>query len=213
VCLTSKRTAATSPLSSRSLAKRGTRTTSRIVRVNGVGPVLLERSTRARRIVISVRPAGVRVAVPSRVPFKHALEFVSLKKAWVRRHLDKIEREESRRFALAGSFARINRPAAAKKLKARLDYLAGQYGFSFNRVSIRDQKTRWGSCSHANNISLNMKLVILPPELLDYVLLHELVHTRIHDHSPRFWAELDRYVGNARALASRVRNCGIPLSE
>jgi predicted metal-dependent hydrolase len=194
------------------LAKRGARLASRTVRVDGIGPVLLERSARASRIVISVRPTGVRVAVPSRIPFQQALEFVSLKKAWVRRHLDKIEYEESRRRALAESFVRIDRPAAARKLKARLGYLAGQHGFAYNRIIIRDQKTRWGSCSHANNISLNIKLVMLPPELLDYVLLHELIHTRIHDHSPRFWAELDRYVGNARALASRVRNCGIPLN-
>jgi predicted metal-dependent hydrolase len=194
------------------LAKRGTRTNSRLVRVKGIGAVLLEHSDRARRIVISVRPAGVRVALPQRVPFQSAIDFISLKKAWVRRHLDKIQQEESRRRALAESFSRIDKPAAARKLQARLRHLARKYGFAYNRVIIRDQRTRWGSCSHGNNISLNVKLVMLPLELMDYVLLHELVHTRYHDHSPRFWAELDRYVGNARALAARVRNCGIPLA-
>jgi predicted metal-dependent hydrolase len=183
------------------------------VRVDGIGPVLLERSTRARRIVISVRPASVRIAVPPRVPFEQAIEFIALKEAWVRRHLARLKREESRRRALAESFARIDRPAAAGKLRERLRYLARKHGFTYNRVIIRNQKTRWGSCSHSNNISLNVKLVMLPPELLDYVLLHELVHTRIHDHSPRFWAELDRYVDHARAFATRVRNYGIPLSE
>lgn len=186
--------------------------TSRTVRVNGIGPVLLERSARARRIVISVRPAGVRVAVPPRVRFEQAIGFVTLKKAWVRRHLERLEREERRRRALAESFARIDRPAAAEKLRKRLRCLAVKHGFSYNRVTIRDQRTRWGSCSHGNNISLNVKLVTLPPALMDYVLLHELVHTRFHDHGPRFWAELYRYVGNARALASRVRDCGIPLA-
>jgi predicted metal-dependent hydrolase len=181
------------------------------VRVKGIGPVLLERSARARRIVISVRPAGVRVAVPPHLPFAQAIEFVTLKQTWVRRHLEKLEREESRRRALAESFARIDRSAAARKLQERLRYLAVKHGFTYNRVTIRDQRTRWGSCSHGNKISLNVKLVMLPPELMDYVLLHELVHTRVHDHSPRFWAELDRYVGHARTFAARVRNCGIPL--
>ncbi len=208
---TSRRTGASSPSRARSLAERRALMTSRIVRVEGIGPVLLERSARARRIVISVRPAGVRVAVPSRVPFPQALEFVRLKKGWVRRHLARLAREEKRRRALADAFARIDRPAAARQLKDRLRYLAGKHGFSYNRVTIRDQRTRWGSCSPGNNISLNVKLVLLLPELRDYVLLHELVHTRFHNHSRRFWAKLDRYVGDARALASRVKNCGIPL--
>jgi predicted metal-dependent hydrolase len=194
------------------LANSGTRPNSRLVRVKGIGRVLLERSDRARRIVISVRPARVRVAVPPRVPFQRAVDFITQKKAWVRRHLDKIEQEESRRRTLAESFASIDKPAAARKLQARLRHLAGKYGFTYNRVTIRCQKTRWGSCSRGNNRSLNVKLVMLPPELMDYVLLHELVHTRYHDHSPRFWAELDRYVGNAHALAARVRKCGIPLA-
>jgi predicted metal-dependent hydrolase len=194
------------------LARAVPRRAARTVNVAGIGPVLLERSARARRIVISVRPrSGVRVAIPFRVPFETALEFLELKKEWVRRHLARLEREESRRQALAESFSIVDGPAAAVRLKARLRYLADRYGFDYNRVYIRNQKTRWGSCSQNNNISLNMKLVMLPQELMDYVILHELVHTRVHDHSRRFWAELDRYVGDARALSRRVRQSGIVL--
>ena len=56
-----------------------------------------------------------------------------------------------------------------------------------------------------NNISLNIKLVLLPENLLDYVILHELVHTRIHNHSKKFWAELDKYVVDSKAMAKRLR--------
>jgi predicted metal-dependent hydrolase len=186
--------------------------TSRTVHVEGIGPVLLERSRRARRIIISVRTNGdVRVAVPDRVPFKLALEFVERKKDWVRRHLARVEREGARRRALTDGYAAIDRAAAAKTIKERLCRLAAKHGFRYNRVSIRNQKTRWGSCSHDNNISLNVKLVLLPPELMDYVLLHELVHTRVHDHSRQFWAELDRYVEDARGLSRLVRQSGIDL--
>jgi predicted metal-dependent hydrolase len=184
----------------------------RTVHIAGIGPVRLERSARTRRIIISVRPRqGVRLAIPAGVSFERALEFLELKKAWVRRHLDRLEREEDRRRALADAFSGIDREAAARQLKARLGHLAGRYGFKYNRVSIRNQKTRWGSCSPGNNISLNVKLVMLPPELMDYVILHELVHTRVHDHSRRFWAELDRYVGDARACSRLVRQSGMGL--
>jgi hypothetical protein len=182
------------------------------VRVEGIGSVLVERSARARRIIISVSPQrGVRVAVPGRVSFEQALGFLDLKKAWVQKHQARIRREESRRRALADSFSGVDRAAAAASLRDRLRQLAARYHFKYNRTFIRNQRTRWGSCSHNNNISLNVKLVMLPPELMDYVILHELVHTKIHDHSRRFWAELDRYVGDARALSRLVRQSGMGL--
>ncbi|OGO30796.1 MAG: hypothetical protein A2Z29_03870 [Chloroflexi bacterium RBG_16_56_11] len=185
---------------------------SRVINVDHIGPVLLERSARARRIVISVRPRkGVRVAVPARVPFRQAVDFVHTKKEWIRKHLEIIRRLDSRQKALAGLLEGIDRVRAEKTLTARLLRLARRYGFACHRVSVRNQKTRWGSCSHNNAVSLNVKLVILPGELQDYVLLHELVHTRIHNHSPAFWRELDKYVGDARALATRLREYDLRL--
>ncbi len=180
---------------------------SRTVDVEGIGLILLARSKRARRVIISItRSRGIRVAVPPGVSFRKALEFVHLKKQWIRKHLDRIEQMESQRRAI--NAVTIDRADAKKKLTTRLNRLAEKHGFTFNRVSIRNQRTRWGSCSQRNNISLNMKLVKLPEELIDYVLLHELVHTRIHDHSKRFWDELDKYVGNSRVKASKVRSYG-----
>jgi hypothetical protein len=105
----------------------------------------------------------------------------------------------------------IDKVMAKKKLTSRLKQLAVQHSFTCNRVTIRNQNTRWGSCSHNNNISLNMKLVLLPEELMDYVILHELVHSRIHDHSKRFWGELDKHVGNGKLMAKRLRKYGLGL--
>jgi len=184
---------------------------SRIININDVGPVLFERSRRARRIVISLKPyKGIRVAIPYRVSFKSALEFVNLKKPWIQKHFTRIKQMESQRQAVNPS-AIIDKVEARNELTGRLHYLAEKHGFTYNRLTIRNQKTRWGSCSHKNNISLNMKLVLLPDELADYVILHELVHTRIHDHSKRFWAELDQYVGNGKAMASGLRKHGLIL--
>lgn len=73
-------------------------------------------------------------------------------------------------------------------LATRLKWLAAQYGFHYQRLTIRGQKTRWGSCSAKKNINLNYKLLFLEPALVDYVLIHELCHTIEMNHSPRFWA-------------------------
>ena len=85
------------------------------------------------------------------------------------------------------------------------------HGFTYNRVFIRNQKTRWGSCSNKNNINLNIKVSRLPEELMDYVILHELVHTQIKDHSNNFWAAMNRLVGNGEGMASRLREYGVGL--
>jgi predicted metal-dependent hydrolase len=91
-------------------------------------------------------------------------------------------------------------------LPPRLEELASQHGFRYNKVTIRDNRRNWGSCSSANNISLNMQMMKLPDELIDYILLHELVHTEIKDHSARFWKKLDECTGfRARELAQEVK--------
>jgi len=96
-------------------------------------------------------------------------------------------------------------------LTGRLKYLAKKHRFTYNRVSIRNQRTRWGSCSSKNNINLNIKLAKLPAELIDYVILHEFVHTRVKDHSNDFWAELNRLVVDEKRMASRLREYGVGL--
>ena len=177
-----------------------------IINIDGIGPVLFEQSRRANRIIISVKTSkDVRVAVPTRSSFKIAQEFVCLKKEWIQRHLVKIEQNQNRKKAFLDTFLAIDKVDAKKTLVARLYHLAQKHGFTYNKVYIRNQKTRWGSCSHKNNISLNMKLILLSKELIDYVMLHELVHTRIHNHSKKFWAELDRYIGNGKVMAKRLR--------
>ena len=96
-------------------------------------------------------------------------------------------------------------------LVGRLAQLAKKHGFTYNKVYIRSQKTRWGSCSHRNNISLNVNLVRLSEKLIDYTILHELVHTREKNHGQRFWQQLDVLVGDARALNRELRQYNVLL--
>ena len=182
------------------------------VKINGVGSVLFERSKRAKHINISVKPfGGVRVAVPYRVSFNKAEEFVHSKIDWIKMRLEKMRQYEREYNSTPGINDNIDKTQVKSMLTGRLKYLAGKHGYTYNRVFLRNQRTRWGSCSHKNNISLNMKLVLLPEELMDYVILHELVHTHRKDHSKAFWAEMDKLVGDGKKISSRLRKYGIGL--
>ncbi|MFC1977240.1 M48 family metallopeptidase [Chloroflexota bacterium] len=176
------------------------------IEINGIGPVLFERSKRARRVIVSIKPfRGVRVAVPGRVSFNKAEEFVHSKIDWIKKQSEKMKQYEKEYDLTSGANDDIDKAEAKSMLTGRLKYLAEKHGFTYNRVFIRNQRTRWGSCSYKNNISLNMKLVLLPEELTDYVILHELVHTRIKDHSRAFWTEIDKLVGNAKKMSARLK--------
>ena len=100
----------------------------------------------------------------------------------------------------------IYRFEAKHLLPKRLKELAEKFGFAYNRVTIRNNRRNWGSCSSQNNISLNLQMMKLPDQLIDYILLHELVHTEVKDHSARFWQRLDEITENqARSLAKEVQ--------
>jgi len=122
---------------------------------------------------------------------------------WVNRHLERLRK-------LQQDYPQTNLTAASKAkaktmLTVRLDYLARKYGYTYNKLFIRNQKTKWGTCSSKNNISLNVSLVRLPQELQDYVILHELVHTKHKNHGKKFWAEMGRLVGDAKRLKKEMR--------
>lgn len=89
-------------------------------------------------------------------------------------------------------------------LPPRLEALAKKHGFRYSRCSVRDVQSRWGSCTSRGSISLNIRLVLLPDRLIDYVLLHELCHTVEMNHSERFWALLDKCAAPEKAKALRA---------
>lgn len=187
-------------------------TPSTIITIEGIGPVLLERSTKAKHLNITIKPfKGVRVAVPRGVPFKVAEQITRAKSKWLNHHLSRIKKLEKLYKAASTDEAAIDRKEASKVLVQRLEEIAAIHGYSYNRVSIRNQKTRWGSCSSNNNISLNVKLTLLPDALRDFILLHELVHTKVKNHGKGFWAEIMKAEPKARELAKQVSQRSIQL--
>jgi predicted metal-dependent hydrolase len=100
----------------------------------------------------------------------------------------------------------IDLDKAQTKLFHRLAHFSEKHNLPYNRATFRWQRTKWGSCSGRNNINLNVNLVFLPEELQDYVLLHELVHTKVRNHSKNFWTELDKYTQcQSRELSKKLK--------
>lgn len=91
-------------------------------------------------------------------------------------------------------------------LPKRLNELAQKHGFSYQNVSIKNASTRWGSCSSTNNINLNLHLMRVPEHLIDYVLIHELVHTVVKNHGEKFWLLLEQCYPNARKADKEMKN-------
>ena len=146
------------------------------------------RHPRARRYVLRVRADGtVRVTVPRWGSRRHAELFAEQQRHWIDRQRALLRASPHPRLAFTPEAIKDLRQQAARELPPRLHHLAEQHGLVVARVSIRNQRSRWGSCSPSGHICLNWRLVLMPDAVRDYVLIHELMHLRRLDHSRHFW--------------------------
>ena len=173
-------------------------------------PYTLVRSRR-RTISICIRPTGeVEVRCPLRCSKREAEAFLVSKEDWVRRHLQAIARRpELPRLTDAELQALAKQAAAVIPEKVR--QFAPQIGVSCGRVTIRSQKTRWGSCSAQGNLNFNCLLMLAPEEVQDYVVIHELCHRKHLNHSSDFWAEVERHCPNYRTHKTWLKDNGSAL--
>ena len=95
---------------------------------------------------------------------------------------------------------------AKNYLPSRLEFLAKKFNFKYGNVALRNQKTRFGSCSFQNNINLNINLMNYDFDVIDYVLIHELCHTRVKNHSDKFWTEVEKCCPNYKILRKKLKN-------
>lgn len=106
--------------------------------------------------------------------------------------------------AFRGSLKALQHEAKAL-LPPRLEVLARKHGFSYKNVQVKQLRSKWGSCNHRAEITLNVFLMTLPWQLIDYVLLHELVHTKVLRHGEPFWNEMQQHLPNAKILRKEMR--------
>ena len=156
--------------------------------------VTVRRNPRARRYVLRVASDGeLRLTVPTRASVRGGLAFVERQREWIARERLRIaERAAARGMEPGGSSSEEIRlrEIAKTQLAARCRELADKHAVPITGVTIRDQRSRWGSCSARGSISLNWRLIRMPGFVSDYVILHELMHRRQPNHSSKFWNEV-----------------------
>ena len=153
-----------------------------------------------RTVALEVRrDLSVVVRAPRRMPRAEIVRFVESEEAWIEPHIalmrQKILAAEARR-AQAPRFTDAEIRGLAERalelIPPRVAHFAPLVGVTFGRMTVRAQRTRWGSCSSSGNLNFNCLLALVPPAVLDYVVVHELCHRLEMNHSPRFWQEVGR---------------------
>lgn len=167
-----------------------------------------------RTLSLQVRRDGqVLVRAPRRATLQEIEAFVRKNEAWLRKHLEAAERERQIQSAspeqmLTMEEIRALADEALRVIPERVRHFAPLVGVSYGRITIRNQRTRWGSCSGRGNLNFNCLLMLAPPEVLDYVVVHELCHRKEMNHSPRFWAEVERIIPDYRSCEKWLKTEG-----
>lgn len=166
--------------------------------------------SRGRSIRITIRAGGVVVVhAPPHVPEHVVKRFVDSKTSWIEKTAARLcnvlppisKREQKKEYEAYKESART-------LAHARVAYFAQHYGVQYGRIAIRNQQTRWGSCSRRGNLNFSYKIAYLPPELADYIVVHEVCHLREFNHSEHFWALVSETMPHYKAMRKSLKNEG-----
>ena len=170
-----------------------------IKKADGRGEIRISVIRSARKSLgLEVRDANTVLArIPTRVSDRELKAFVENHRSWILEKTEVMaEREEKRKSTPAPPpelLSKTDRMKIQLKIGKRVRHYCEAMGVTVGYVTVKNQKTRWGSCSAKGNVNFNYQLAFLPDELLDYVVIHELAHRRHMNHSRAFWAEVEKY--------------------
>lgn len=154
--------------------------------------------SKRKTMEIQICPDGhIRVRAPYRMRKAEIDAFLQEKSQWIEKHTAIVRERQKKREQeplKKLDMEKINELAekALEVLPDKVWYFANKIGVDFSHVTIRNQKTRWGSCSSKGNLNFNCLLMLMPEEILDYVVVHELCHRKEMNNSKRFWAEVEK---------------------
>lgn len=178
--------------------------------------ITIIRSNR-KTLSIELKRNEIIARAPTRMKEKEIYRFIDSKKSWIDKHLAKIkERQKALDDLKPFTQEEIKQFTAKAKLDIpkRVEYYAKQIGVTYNKITIRCQHTRWGSCSSNGNLNFNCLLVLLPDEIIDSIVVHELCHIKQMNHSARFYAEIDKVLPNYKQCHLWLKqNGGMYLSR
>lgn len=170
-------------------------------------PYTVIRSDRKTLSIQITHDGTVLIRAPQRLSEERIRSFVEEKQGWIQAHLSKIPAappEEALTHAQLQALAQ----QALEVIPRRVAHFAPLVGVTYGRITIRNQRSRWGSCSGQGNLNFNCLLMLCPEEVLDYVVVHELCHRKEMNHSPRFWAEVERVLPGYRAQLGWLKTNG-----
>lgn len=171
----------------------------------------IRRSNRKTMTIEVTKEAKVLVRAPYRMPLSEIQRFVNEKSDWIEKHIQKMrekQREVSEVECLTTEQIRELAEQSLKVIPQRVAYYAKIIGVTYGRITIRNQKTRWGSCSGKGNLNFNCLLMLTPPEVLDYVVVHELCHRKEMNHSKGFWNEVEKVLPDYRERRKWLKENG-----
>lgn len=170
--------------------------------------------SRRKSLAIEITPElQVVVRAPAQMPVREINAFVQEKDDWIRAHLQRMAekkrlREQCREQALSKEELQELAAQAMKLIPQKVRYYAQIIGVTYGRITIRNQRTRWGSCSGKGNLNFNCLLLLMPEEVLDYVVVHELCHRKEMNHSARFWEEVEKILPDYRQRRKWLKDNG-----
>lgn len=176
----------------------------------------VRRSNRKTMSVEITREARVLVRAPYRMPVQEIQRFVNEKSDWIEKHIQKMlerQQEAEKQESLTTEQIRELAEQALEVIPKRVAYYAKILGVTYGRITIRNQKTRWGSCSGKGNLNFNCLLMLTPPEVQDYVVVHELCHRKEMNHSRRFWHEVEKVLPDYRERRKWLKENGTSIIE
>ena len=176
-----------------------------------ISEIKVIRSSRKTMVLEIIKDGMILVRAPYRMPESEIRRFIQEKSDWIEKHVQRIEERQRTLTPVEGLTMKDIRKLADQAsvvIPKRAEYFAEKIPVTYGRITIRNQKTRWGSCSGKGNLNFNCLLMLAPPEVLDYVVVHELCHRKEMNHSERFWREVENILPDYRERKKWLKENG-----